>query len=147
MAAEAFKARGGMVVDKVVPTEDTVQQQVARVLDALCGSPHCPKMFWCHVPNGEARHPRVAEKLKRMGVKSGVWDILLWGPNNKNYYIEMKRPTKTGATRKPLENKLSDNQQHFRKTLVALGVPKDHFAVADSVDGVLEALKAWELMP
>jgi len=39
-----------------------------------------PQWIWLHCPNGELRDDNVGRKLKRMGVRPGVSDILLIGP-------------------------------------------------------------------
>ena len=128
------------------PKEGALQEQVAKVLNALAGSPKRPKFVWFHVPNGEDRNIVTAAALKRMGVLAGVWDIPIFGPGGRIFLLEMKRPTKTGELRKPLENKLSDEQVAFRRALIGLGMPAERFAVADSIDGVTAALKKWGLI-
>jgi len=46
-------------------------------------------VLWCHVPNGELRNPRVGAKLKAMGVRRGVPDILIFNtPPNELYSSE-----------------------------------------------------------
>lgn len=60
---------------------------------------NCVQWFWkaypavlaFHVPNGELRDRRTAEKLQRMGVLSGVWDWLIFTADFKAI-IEFKRP-------------------------------------------------------
>jgi len=52
-------------------TEDQEQQALAAWLDAK-------GLLWCHVPNGGSRNVREAAKLKRMGVKPGVPDVLIF---------------------------------------------------------------------
>ncbi|MBL4837393.1 MAG: hypothetical protein JKY34_07425 [Kordiimonadaceae bacterium] len=127
--------------------EDALHILVADFLNKISGSPLAPKLLWCHVPNGEYRTKATAAKLKRMGTLAGVWDILIWGPGGTYYFIELKRPTLTGARRKPLENQLEEPQAYFKRALVALGVPPDRFAVADSIELVRSALKLWKLLP
>lgn len=48
-----------------------------------------PSLMIFHVPNGELRHIKVAEKLKRMGVVPGVADFLCFTQNRK-VAIELK---------------------------------------------------------
>ena len=65
-----------------------------------------PFLRWVHaIPNGGARHPVVAGKLKAEGVKSGIADIFLPIPMKGKHgmYIEMKYG----------KNKMSDNQTDF----------------------------------
>lgn len=54
-------------------TEDDIQFAVAQTLDDL-------GLLWCHVPNGEKRTEAVGRKLKRLGVKRGVPDVLIFDP-------------------------------------------------------------------
>jgi hypothetical protein len=48
-----------------------------------------PELLIFHVPSGELRDIRVAQKLKRMGVIPGVADFLMFLPG-ANVAIEMK---------------------------------------------------------
>lgn len=54
------------------PLEDQEQQALAEWLNLVVGTPG-----WFHVPNGGLRHKAVAGKLKAMGVKDGVPDIII----------------------------------------------------------------------
>jgi hypothetical protein len=56
-----------------------------------------------HTPNGGARHPVVARKLKLMGVKAGIPDYLCHYPSNgfTGLAIELKAPG--GKLTKPQE--------------------------------------------
>jgi hypothetical protein len=71
------------------PSEADDQAHLARWLDFK-------GYLWCHCPNGEARDPRIGAKLKRMGVKRGVPDVLIFThPPDKTWTqtgvaIEMK---------------------------------------------------------
>lgn len=50
--------------------------------------------YLIHIPNGGYHHPREAKKLKKMGVKAGVSDLLLAYPNDYYHglWIELKSP-------------------------------------------------------
>lgn len=52
-------------------SEAQLQMSTARYLDAR-------GFLWCHCPNGEARNAVTGAKLKRMGVKRGVPDVLIF---------------------------------------------------------------------
>jgi hypothetical protein len=41
-------------------------------------------IFYTHVPNGGWRHPATARRLKRMGVKPGCPDILIFDPSPRH---------------------------------------------------------------
>lgn len=71
-------------------TEDQEQTNLATYLDWR-------GLQWCHVPNGGSRNVIEATKLKRMGVKKGVPDILIFdqcihdGLHYTGVAIELKR--------------------------------------------------------
>ena len=50
-----------------------------------------PDVLAFHVPNGEKRDRRTAEKLKRMGVLPGVYDWLVFPVLRNNAIVEFKR--------------------------------------------------------
>ena len=56
--------------DNWIGSEDDFQIAVARLLDAS-------GLKWFHCPNGGSRNAREGAKFKRMGVKSGVPDIVI----------------------------------------------------------------------
>ncbi len=65
-----------------------------------------PYMFWCHIPNGGKRTAIEGALFKRMGVQSGVPDLLIfWG--NQPVWVELK--VKTIKTK----GRVSDNQRIF----------------------------------
>jgi len=127
------------------PKEDAVQIAGADLLNKLAGSPLRPRFGWFHVGNGEYRTKIDGAKLKAMGLLPGVWDIILVGQGGIFYFIEMKRPTPTGELRKPIENKLTDDQVKFRTMLIFLGVPASHFVVVDNVMDLGRAVTKWGL--
>jgi hypothetical protein len=68
-----------------IGSEDNFQKAVARYLDAK-------GVLWFHCPNGGHRNVAEAAKLKAMGVKAGVPDVLIFQPQ-KGYHgfaIELK---------------------------------------------------------
>jgi len=64
-----------------------------------------------HIPNGGHRHVSVAMRLKRQGVKKGVWDLNLPVPSGFNHglWIEMKAG----------KNKLTPEQVDFGAWMTA----------------------------
>lgn len=89
-----------------------------------------PGWLFFHVPAGEARDRRHAAKLKALGAKAGIADLLLINPNGRLFALELKR---VGAG-------LSPQQQGFRDFCNGAGVS---FAVARSLDEAVAAFKAW----
>lgn len=68
-----------------IGSEDNFQKSVARYLDSK-------GVLWFHCPNGGHRNVAEAAKLKAMGVKAGVPDVLIFQPR-KGYHgfaIELK---------------------------------------------------------
>jgi VRR-NUC domain len=93
------------------PSEYDEQCALARWLDFV-------GILYCHVGNGEARSPAAGAKLKRMGVKAGVPDILVFDPppnpahaQARGVAIEMK--TQHGS--------LSEKQKGWIERLTADG--------------------------
>lgn len=70
--------------------EDDLQKAVAQLLDLL-------GWLWWHTPNGGKRSAREAARLKAMGVKAGVPDVLIFERTNTGFgcAIELKiKPNK-----------------------------------------------------
>lgn len=66
------------------------------------------------VPNGGARHPAVAAKMKAEGCRAGVWDVFLPCPQSGGYaglWLEMK----AGA------NYLTDAQLEWQRAMIDQG--------------------------
>lgn len=65
--------------------EDRFQIAVAKYLDYL-------GLCWAHPPNGGKRNMFEAVKFKRMGVKAGLPDVLIFEPNDQHcgLAIELK---------------------------------------------------------
>ena len=83
-------------------SEDSIQQHLFSAYAQLSG--FVPEFEWFfHVPNGGSRHPREAVKLKHMGVRPGVPDILL--PVAKQGYYGLAIELKSGKN-KPTEHQL-----------------------------------------
>ncbi len=73
---------------------------VAEFLDAI-------GVLWCHVPNEGQRSIRFARTLQRIGLKSGVPDILIFRapplqPACCGTAVEMKRPSGGKASKNQL---------------------------------------------
>ena len=104
-----------------LPTEDEEQRTVADWLDAH-------GVLWFHVPNGGFRHIATAMRLKKLGLKAGVPDIIIVDrpgmvENGKLYVgaaIEMKR--RRGGMVSPEQNEwLLSLEQRGWKCKVAKG--------------------------
>lgn len=74
------------------PTEE--QEQAAVIEWAILMEKQAPELaLLFHIPNGAERHPAVAAKLKKQGVKPGVPDLFLPVARGTAHglYVEMKR--------------------------------------------------------
>ena len=108
---------------------------------------HCrklikPNVVWFHCPNGEHRNNRTAAKLKAMGVRPGVADLIFirrapWSADclPDVLFLELKRRGQ----------KQSDSQLAFEPDAKACGA---QYRVADSVDVAIDILErgGW-IMP
>ena len=59
-----------------------------------------PGWIFSHIANGEHRSKQTAALLQRMGVRAGLFDFLLIGPDGRHYWMELKRgraPLSRGA--------------------------------------------------
>ena len=76
--------------------------------------PELKHMF--HVPNGEQRDARTGARLKRMGVKRGVSDILLLVPRGEwhGLCVELKRRTGGRLSREQEEFLQFESAQGYR---------------------------------
>ena len=112
------------------PIERRTHIAVADVLRAAA----FPSWLWLHVPNGEFRTDATGALLARMGVKPGVFDFLLIGPDGTHHWLELKR-----ARNAPL----SKAQLEFRAELIRRNVPH---AIAYSFDDAVAWLKSWRVL-
>lgn len=83
---------GLSTVEEPAMSEDDFQIGVCKYLDAI-------KLDWFHCPNGGKRHFTVGAKLKKMGVKAGVPDVIIINP------------TRDGSSGLAIELKVGDNTQ------------------------------------
>ena len=75
-----------------------------------------------HVPNGGLRHPVTAQRLKLIGVKPGVPDLVLPVPHQgfHGLFLEMKRSV-DAPKKKDVRGKLSESQVWWKEQLHAQG--------------------------
>ena len=97
---------GKPIVPKI--SEDQLQKQVATYLTLK----H-PHVLWFHAPNGGSRNLFEAVKLKAMGVKPGVPDIMIL--SRKLGYYGLSIELKVG------KNKPSDFQKEWLHNLDIIG--------------------------
>ena len=99
------------------PLEEEEQKVIAEYLDYTVGGRN-----WCHVPNEGKHKPQYRAKQQRLGLKSGVPDILIFkAPEEYNgVAIEMKRQ-KGGRVSENQKNWLQSLKENGWLTTVAKG--------------------------
>lgn len=97
---------------QITGSEDEEQQKVIQWAELMSNAYPDLQMLY-HVPNGGSRNRVEAAKLKRMGVRAGVPDLVLPVPRNgyAGLYIELK----VG------ENRPSKNQKNWLEKLALHG--------------------------
>lgn len=114
-------------------TEDKLQAAIAAHLTARASS----DVLWWHTPNGGSRNAIEAAKLRRMGVKPGIPDLLLL-VGGRLHALELKT-AKQGSRAK---GRLSAHQMIV---LDAMGRQGVRVAVAYGLDEALAQIEAWGL--
>jgi hypothetical protein len=89
-----------------------------------------PGWWWSHIGHGGKRMVKTGALLKRMGLKPGLLDFLLIGPDGKHYWLELKRGLAP----------LTDGQLVFIAEMEKRGVTT---AVARSYDEAIGQMTAW----
>lgn len=92
-----------------------------------------PGVVWFHVPNGEYRSKRTAARLKALGVRPGVAD-LVFHVDGEFRAMEIKAP----------KGRQSAAQLVFQKTVEQSG---GEYVVADNIERALAALVGWRVLP
>jgi hypothetical protein len=105
-------------------TEDALQKQVAGFLNTSLGQ----DAVWWHTPNGGSRNKVEAAKLKGMGVKPGVPDVLIFWPAGC-MAIELKSDA----------GRVQPSQAEMMRALEVCGF---YVAVCRSLNEVQDALRA-----
>jgi hypothetical protein len=86
-------------------------------------------LAFCHVGNGEWRHKATGGRLKAMGLRAGVPDLLVWADGGRGFGVELK----AGA------GKLSPAQTFWHATLGTLGHRVYVVRSLDEMEAVLRA--------
>ena len=92
-----------------------------------------PDWFWTAFPAGELRSKATAGRLKAMGVKPGVSDLVFISPDGRFLGLELKRRG----------GRLSETQEAFQAWCDRHGVA---YAVADSYDAAVAVLVRWGVL-
>jgi len=121
--------RGSGREKEIIPTEEQDQESLADLLDLI-------GVRWCHYPAEIKAKPQYMAKRKRLGVKTGVPDVMIFHPPpnypfSKGAVIELKR-IKGG--------RLSESQVDWLNVLSVLGWKT---AVCKGINEAIEQLKIW----
>ena len=132
-----MKSRNAKTVGAaLIPFEDQLQIALADWLHIVR-----PACLWWHTPNGGWRSRREAGRFKRMGVLSGVPDLVFVGmPKCQIAFIELKTA----------KGRLSDDQHTFIDRCIELGIPVHVIATDDTsrlITEVSRLLKRWGALP
>jgi hypothetical protein len=92
-----------------------------------------PTLLWLHPANGEIRSAKAGARLKRMGVRPGAPDIMIYWEKDhclEGAAIELKAD----------KGKLSDTQTAFMHQWTAIG---GKYALCKSLDEVISHMESW----
>jgi hypothetical protein len=108
--------------------ESIIQSQIVSAL-SLAGA------YLFMVPNDAAGKVTMAKagRMKSMGLRAGISDLVLIGPSGTAYFMEVK--TATG--------KLSEAQRKFMDLCTKRGW---HYAVVRSVEESLDVCRKWGIL-
>ena len=109
--------------------EEKLQRAAVQYLKLTLPSP----WIFFAVPNGGARSKAEAGIFKALGVKAGVPDLIVFGPEARVICIEFKAP-------KPAKASLSPAQKDTIAALGELGVPTLIVRRLDEAERALRAL-------
>jgi len=110
-------------------SEDDFQKAIVQALEVYKSM---GRLDFFHVPNGGRRNPREAKKLKAMGTRPGVADLVIIAPSRYTEFWEVKMPVK---------GRVSDSQRIFQTTVEGFGYP---YRIIDSLN--LVHIYAKEIM-
>ena len=109
------------------PTEAQIHCAVVEYLERF-GK---PGVFWFHVPNGELRARATGGKLKAMGTRKGVPD-LIFIKDGQTFALELKRPGQHPSA----------DQRIAMRDMAAAGA---EVSVVHGLDYALDTIREWGL--
>lgn len=111
--------------------EQAIQRAVVQYLGIM---ENLGELTFFHVPNGGLRPKAEGGKLKGLGVRAGVSDLVLMFPGGRTAFIELKAPG----------GRLSAAQKEFRNTAEFFGFP---FAVCEDLTAVEKFIRGQIAAP
>lgn len=124
------------------PSEVQIQISLVDRLNLLAR----PDVLWFHVPNGELRDKRVAAKLKAMGERPGVADLIfLWPSGQAGKFPGIEGCTNTLFLElKSRRGRLEAEQLTFRNAAHCAGAYYEH---ANTIDEAVAILIRYGILP
>ena len=116
-----------MVARRRTP-EDDLQRSIVDLLRKVP-----VRALWFHVPNGGLRNKRTAARLRGLGVRRGVPDLVFVGFDGVARFMELKAA----------KGVLTDEQKAWRDACSTMNVS---FVVVRTLDEAVAALSAWGLI-
>ncbi len=131
-STRASKVNTDLLAFRSKPPRDNAEETLQKAIVAhlrLRGT----GALWFHVPNGEHRSKRTGARLKAMGVRAGVCDLVFCLPTGLFAAMELKAPG----------GRLSPAQKDFEAQCRKLGVPH---AVVGDLNTAIDILLGWEVI-
>lgn len=132
MRLEHDHVRPSAGAQRAAPTERITEEAIHRAVVAHVAVRALPGVVYWHTPNGEARGAGLGGKLKALGTRAGMPDLMLLCCGGL-YALELKRDG----------GRLTDHQRRTLSDLEAAGAVT---AVAYGVDDALGRLTSWGLL-
>lgn len=119
---------------ELIPKEEDEQRALAELLDRIKYKGRL--LRWCHYPAEGKRKVQYAVKMKRLGLKSGIPDVIIFDhppnfPRCKGAVIELKRRKKW---------KLSEEQGDWLIYFEENGWKQ---AICPGLDDAIQELRNW----
>lgn len=106
--------------------EQVLHFACVRLLGLLCST---GKLSYFHTPNAAKRSKFQSMLLNKLGVRAGVPDLIVFLPNNRVLFIELKAS----------QGRLSEKQKMFHVELTQLGYAVDIIRSLDELRVLLGA--------
>jgi len=113
-------------------TRQHPEQQIHRAIVDHLHLRAKPDVLWLHPANGERRDARTGALLKKMGVRPGASDLLLWHRGH-SFALEIKSP----------RGRPSEAQLEFMARFSEAG---GHTCIAEGLDRAIACLESWGLL-
>lgn len=129
----------------VAPSEHAEQCAVIDWWAHACKGYGLPEFALFAIPNGGARHPVVASKLKAEGVRAGVPDLFLAKPIVMVHQSAVSRHLETTAHGLWIEMKRRPNKPSAEQEAVILYLRQRgyHCVIAWNADEAIRTIKAY----